>query len=93
LLPQVPTATEQGVKGVEVAAWYGVFAPAGTPKEIVTAVNAEINKLLATAEMKDAIHAQGAEPQAMKIDEFAQLVKTDHAKWKGIVAASGAKIE
>jgi tripartite-type tricarboxylate transporter receptor subunit TctC len=89
----VPTVAESGYKDFDVATWYGLFMPAGTPEALVQTVHAEVNRLLATPEMKAAIHAQGAEPQAMKIDEFAQLVKTDHAKWKGIVAASGAKIE
>jgi tripartite-type tricarboxylate transporter receptor subunit TctC len=92
-LPEVPTVAESGYKDFDVATWYGLFMPAGTPEALVQTVHAEVNRLLATPEMKAAIHAQGAEPQAMKIDEFAQLVKTDHAKWKGIVAASGAKIE
>ena len=92
-LPDVPTVAEQGFKDFDVSTWYGVFAPAGTPKEIVTAVNAEINKLLATAEMKDAIHAQGAEPQAMTPDQFGALLKADYQKWRGIVQGSGVTLE
>ena len=92
-LPDVPTVAEQGFKDFDVSTWYGVFAPAGTPKEIVTAVNAEINKLLATAEMKDAIHAQGAEPQAMSPEQFGTQLKADYQKWRGIVQASGATLE
>ena len=91
--PDVPTVAESGFKGFDVSTWYGVFAPAGTPKEIVTAVTAEINKLLATAEMKDAIHAQGAEPQAMTPDQFGALLKTDYQKWRGIVQGSGVTLE
>ena len=92
-LPDVPTVAEQGFKDFDVSTWYGVFAPAGTPKEIVTAVNAEINKLLATAEMKDAIHAQGAEPQAMTPDQFGTQLKADYQKWRGIVQGSGVTLE
>ena len=92
-LPDVPTVAEQGFKDFDVSTWYGVFAPAGTPKDIVSAVNAEINKLLATAEMKDAIHAQGAEPQAMTPDQFGALLKTDYQKWRGIVQGSGVTLE
>ena len=76
-----------------MSTWYGVFAPAGTPASVVAALNAEINKLLATAEMKAAIQAQGAEPEAMPAAQFGTLMKNDYAKWKGIVEASGAKIE
>ena len=92
-LPDVPTVAEQGFKDFDVSTWYGVFAPAGTPKEIVTAVNAEINKLLATAEMKDAIHAQGAEPQAMTPEQFGAQLKADYQKWRSIVQGSGVTLE
>lgn len=92
-LPDVPTVAELGYKGFDVSTWYGLFMPAGTPKEIVTTVNAEVNRLLATPEMKAAIIAQGAEPQAMTPQELQTLLKTDYQKWKGIVQASGATIE
>ena len=92
-LPDVPTVAEQGFKDFDVTTWYGVFAPAGTPKDIVNTLNAEINKLLATPEMKDAIHAQGAEPQAMTPDQFGALLKADYQKWRGIVQGSGVTLE
>ena len=92
-LPEVPTVAELGYKGFDVSTWYGLFMPAGTPKEVVTTVNAEVNKLLATPEMKAAIIAQGAEPQAMTPQELQTLLKTDYQKWKSIVQASGATIE
>lgn len=92
-LPDVPTVGELGYKDFDVATWYGLFMPAGTPAAIVNTMNAKVNELLATPEMKAAIQAQGAEPEAMKPEAFANLLKTDYAKWKGIVQASGAKIE
>ncbi|MFN7856489.1 MAG: Bug family tripartite tricarboxylate transporter substrate binding protein [Acidovorax sp.] len=92
-LPDVPTVAESGYKDFDVSTWYGVFAPAGTPAPVVAAINAEVNKLLATADMKAAIQAQGAEPQAMTSTQFSDLLRADYVKWKGIVEASGAKIE
>jgi tripartite-type tricarboxylate transporter receptor subunit TctC len=92
-LPEVPTVAELGYKDFDVSTWYGLFAPAGTPKEIVTTLNAEVNKLLATPEMKAAIIAQGAEPQGMTPEQFGTLLKTDYLKWRDIVKASGATIE
>jgi len=92
-LPEVPTVAELGYKDFDVSTWYGLFMPAGTPKEIVAAVNAELNKLLATPEMKAAIIAQGAEPQSMSPEQFGALLKTDYQKWRDIVKASGATIE
>jgi tripartite-type tricarboxylate transporter receptor subunit TctC len=92
-LPDVPTVAESGYKDFDVATWYGLFMPAGTPAAVVITMNTKVNELLATPEMKAAIQAQGAEPQAMKPEQFSNLLKTDYAKWKGIVQASGAKIE
>jgi tripartite-type tricarboxylate transporter receptor subunit TctC len=92
-LPDVPTVAELGYKDFDVSTWYGIFMPAATPKDIVATVNAEVNKLLATPDMQAQIHAQGAELQNMTPDQFGTLLKTDYAKWKSIVQASGATVE
>ncbi len=93
-LPDVPTVAELGYgKDFDVSTWYGLFAPAGTPKEVVTRLNAEVNKLLARADVQAAIQAQGAEYQAMTPAQFADLLAADYLKWKDIVKASGATIE
>ncbi|MDA8446911.1 Bug family tripartite tricarboxylate transporter substrate binding protein [Paracidovorax valerianellae] len=92
-LPDVPTVAESGYKGFDVSSWYGIFAPAGTPASVVTTVNTEVNKLLASPEMQAAIQAQGAEAESLSAAQFSTLLKSDYAKWKGIVEASGAKIE
>ncbi|MEJ8850253.1 tripartite tricarboxylate transporter substrate binding protein [Variovorax rhizosphaerae] len=92
-LPDIPTVAELGYKGFDVSTWYGLFVPAGTPKDIVAIVNAEVNKLLDTPEMKAAIIAQGAEPQGMTTEQFSTLLKTDYLAWRDIVKASGATIE
>ena len=92
-LPDVPTVAELGYKDFDVSTWYGLFMPAGTPKDIVATVNAEVSKLLALPEMKAAIHAQGAELQSMTAEQFSSLLKADYYKWRNIVQASGATIE
>lgn len=92
-LPDVPTVAESGYPGMDVSTWYGLFMPAGAPKDVVDQVHAAVNKLLATLDMKAAVQAQGAESQAMNQRQFADLVATDYRKWEGIVKASGAKIE
>lgn len=92
-LPDVPTVAESGFKDFDVSTWYGLFLPAGTPANVVTTLNTEVNKLLKNPEVRAAIQAQGAEPQAMTQADFASLLKTDYAKWKGIVEASGAKLD
>lgn len=92
-LPEVPTVAESGYKDFDVSTWYGLFMPAGTPRDIVATVNTEVNKLLALPEVQAAIQAQGAEPRAMAPEQFSSLLKTDYLKWKGIVQASGVQIE
>lgn len=92
-LPDVATVAELGYKGFDVSTWYGLFMPAGTPREIVTTMNTAVNKLLAQPETREAIHAQGAEAQAMSTEEFAQLLKTDYLKWKDIVRAANVTVE
>lgn len=92
-LPDVPTAAELGYAGVDVSTWYGLFLPAKAPREAVTRVNAEVNKLLATPAMRSAIHAQGAEPKAMTPEQFGSLLATEFEQWKPIVERSGAQID
>ena len=93
-LPDVPTIAESTpLKDFDVSSWYGVFMPANAPKDVVAAMNAAINKQLALPEVREAIHAQGAEPRPLTPEAFGALVKADYLKWKGIVAASGVKVE
>ncbi|MEF9999670.1 MAG: tripartite tricarboxylate transporter substrate binding protein [Comamonas sp.] len=92
-LPDVPTLAETGIKGFDVSTWYGLFMPAGTPAAIVAKVNAEVNHLLAMPEIRDAILAQGAEPQAMSVANFDKMFKADYKASKQVVEDSGAKIQ
>lgn len=92
-LPDVPTMQEQGMKGFDVSTWYGLFMPAGTPSDIAAKMNAEVNKLLASKEVREAILAQGAEPQAMSVAEFDKMYRADFINSKAVVEASGASIQ
>jgi len=92
-LPEVPTIAESGYKDFNVSTWYGVLAPAGTPAPVVATLNAEINRLLANPDVRAAIHAQGAEPEAMTQRKFAAQLKSEYVQWKAIVEASGAKLD
>lgn len=92
-LPDVPTLAESGYKQVDVSTWYGIFAPAKTPREVVDKLAAEVNKQLATPAMIQAVHEQGAEPKVMTQKQFADLVQSDYRKWKTIVQESGATVE
>ena len=92
-LPDVPTMQEQGMKDFDVSTWYGLFMPAGTPSDITAKMNAEVNKLLRSAEVQEAILAQGAEPQAMSVADFDKMYRADFVNSKAVVEASGAVIQ
>lgn len=92
-LPDLPTLSEQGYK-FDADGWYGVFAPAGTPPAIVRRVNAEINKILATDEMKQRFAAQNMlAPSNKTADQFAAQVKSDIELWQSLAKSIKLKIE
>jgi len=91
VLPDVPTISEAGVPGYEAVIWLGIMAPAGTPKEIVDKLNAEITRIVNTPEMKAAWEKQGAVPMSMSTAEFDKYLREDIEKWARVVKISGAK--
>ena len=92
-VPDIPTIAEAGVPGYEATTWNGIVAPAGLPKAILTTLNREINKTLASPSLKERFAAIGAEPSARTPEQFAELIRTEHAKWGDVVTRSGAKID
>jgi len=92
-LRDVPTFTEGGIAGLDVKTWFGVFAPAGTPKPIVDRLSSEIAKILATSEMKEKLAGQGMEPYITTADEFAAIAKADYAKYGQVIRANNIKID
>jgi tripartite-type tricarboxylate transporter receptor subunit TctC len=93
VLPDVPTVSEAGVPGYEATIWLGIMAPAGTPKEIVDRLNAEIAKIIAKPEIKAAWAKQGAVPMIMTPAEFDAFLRRDIDKWAKVVEKSGARIQ
>jgi tripartite-type tricarboxylate transporter receptor subunit TctC len=93
VLPDVPTVAEAGVPGYEATIWIGIMAPAGTPAPIVATLNAEIAKVVTSAEVKDAWAKQGAAPLVMSPSAFDAFLRTDIAKWAEVVKVSGAKVD
>src|SRR6476620_1653356 len=87
-MPDLPTIGET-VAGYEVINWFGIAAPRGTPKAVITRVNTELNEALKTAALKDLLSAQGAEPAGGTADEFAALIRRDLVKWEKVVKQSG----
>lgn len=92
-LPDVPTMIEAGFNGFVLTPWWGVFAPARTPRDIVTKLNADIVGVLKLPEVKESFTAQGADIVADSPDEFARYVKAEMARWGKIVKDSGAKAD
>jgi tripartite-type tricarboxylate transporter receptor subunit TctC len=92
-LPEVPTMAEAGIEGYEATAWFGVLAPAGTPRPIVEKLAAEIAKGLKTPAGKAALADQGAEAVGGTPDEFGVFIKAELEKWAKVVKASGAQVD
>lgn len=88
-LPELSTIAEQGVQGFESGSWFALFAPAGTPKEIVEKLNAETIKALNEPEVRAALTAQGAEPGGGSPEALTTLVKDDIEKWSKVVDRIG----
>ena len=93
-LPEVPTTAEAGAKGVEIEIWLGAFAPKGTPREIVTRLNAEIVRVLDAPDVRERIAPGGlGEVKGGTPEQFASLVRTENAKWARVVQALGIKVD
>ena len=91
--PELPTFAEAGLGGYALENWYGALAPAGTPREIVNKLNAEIVKALQLPDVKERLTSQGFETRTSTPDEFAAFIKSEIVKWAPIVKASGAKVD
>ncbi|NLS06084.1 tripartite tricarboxylate transporter substrate binding protein [Rhizobium sp. P32RR-XVIII] len=89
LLPDVPTIAEAGVPGFEVISWYGLLAPAKTPKPIVDKISADVATVLKDKDIKDRFLALGLEPVGTSSDEFAGHIKSEVEKWDGVVKKAG----
>jgi tripartite-type tricarboxylate transporter receptor subunit TctC len=93
-LPDVPTIEEAaGLKGFDATSWFGLLAPAGTPPDIVSRIQQEVAKSLATPAVKEKMVAQGAIPSGNSPAEFAKHIDAEHKKWAAVVKASGAKVD
>lgn len=91
--PNIPTMAEAGVPGYEVSGWYGIVAPAGTPKAIIARLNAEIVAQLRTQDVQDKLAANGAEAVASTPEEFRSYIAREIAKWGKVIKAAGMKVD
>ena len=93
LLPDVPTMREAGVEGVEVPLWFGLLAPAATPRDVVRALAAAVAKGAHSPDMQKRLLEQGAEPVGSTPEEFARQLREEVARWAEVVKISGARAE
>lgn len=92
-LPDIPTIAEAGVPGYEATTWAGIVAPAGLPGAILATLNREINQTLASTTVRERLAALGGEPSPRTPEQFAELIRTEHAKWGDVVRRAGATID
>jgi tripartite-type tricarboxylate transporter receptor subunit TctC len=93
-LPDIPTTAEAGVPGVEIEIWLAAFAPKGTPREIVTRLNAEIGRVLEMPEVRERVTQDGiGEVKGGTPEQLASLLQSEIAKWSRVVKASGARVD
>ncbi len=93
LMPELPTIAESGLPGYSVTAWFGLLAPAATPREIITRISAEVQKGFRTPQMQERFSAMGADAVGNSPEQFAAFLKTEMAKWARVVKAAGIRSE
>ena len=91
--PDVPTIAEAGFPEVEVTSWWGLLAPAATSREIVARLNGETVKIMASADARERIGSMGADIATSSPQQFADFIRTEHAKWGQLIRESGARID
>jgi len=93
LAPDLPTMAEAGLPGFDISTWFGLFAPAGTPKDIVAKWNADVTRILNSPDVRARFIADGAEPSPSSPEQFSQFIAAELTKYARIVKASGAKVD
>jgi tripartite-type tricarboxylate transporter receptor subunit TctC len=90
--PEIPTLAEAGVPGYDMSAWFGLFAPGGTPKPLVDDLNKHIVAILKTPEMQQKMLELGAQPVGDSPEQFANFVRADNKKWQEVGKANSIKL-
>jgi len=93
VFPSVPTLKEEGFPDLEVEVWYAMFAPVGTPQPVVARLNSEVQEILASNEVRDALAKQGLSPVGGSPERLAELLRTELARWPRVVANAGIKAD
>lgn len=91
--PEIPTFAESGYPDFDVDFWYGLLAPAGTPREIVAKLNQDVAQILNNPEIRETLSSQGLEPVTSTPEQFGELIRTDLARWAGVISKAGITAE
>ena len=92
-LPQVPTTKEQGFENFEISVWYGILAPAATPREIINRLNAELNKAMMAPDMKSKLAANGVDPLTGTPEQFGNFIRSEAARFAKVIKEAGIKAD
>jgi tripartite-type tricarboxylate transporter receptor subunit TctC len=92
-IPDVPTTAESGLPGLDIVQYYGLAAPAGTPRPIIERLNKELRKVLASEDIKQRIIADGGGPTPSSPEEYAENIKREEGKWAALIKKLGLKVE
>ncbi len=92
-MPEVPTMAEAGLPDAEIVIWYGVVAPAATPKHIIGRLNREIAKAMSLPDLRERYVQQSVVPETNSPEQFAQLIRDEYARWTKVIRAAGIKPE
>jgi len=92
-LPDVPTMKEAGVDNFVMSIWYGILAPAGTPRDMINRLNSEIHKALATSDLKGRLAASGVEPLTSTPEHFASLIRSETVRYAKVIKDAGIKAQ
>jgi tripartite-type tricarboxylate transporter receptor subunit TctC len=93
MLPDIPTVDESGVRGYEVTVWFGIQAPAGTPRPIVEKLNAELGRMLKDPTVMERFAKQGVQPVGGTPDQFARQVSSEIRKWGDLIQRADIKVQ
>jgi tripartite-type tricarboxylate transporter receptor subunit TctC len=91
--PELPTVSEAGVPGYVVVSWFGVLAPAATPRDLVIRLNADLARTMAAPDIRDRLAGEGAEPTVGTPEQFAAFIKADIAQWTKVIKNAGIAAE
>jgi len=89
----VPTAAESGLPDLDVTTWYGLLAPAGTPRPIIERLNAEIARIMHAPDLQERLAAMAAEPRTSTPEEFAAYIRQEAARWGEVVRRAGLRAD